>query len=195
MINLWRQNPWARRAVFLVPHVVVCLVIMDIVMSPIQALFADLDAQIVEQQALLARFNAFIAQDGSIQALERQRGGLEQYEEFLKGQNEGAIAADLQTRLKAIVDRAGCKLRSVQSLPTKLEDQMRYIGARIEMNGSLQAIQKALYAIETGKPYLFVTGAVLKPSTPIGGTDAVLEPTIEALLEILGAEPTEGLKQ
>ena len=93
------------------------------------------------------------------------------------------------------MDGAGCKLRSVQSLPTKPGDQIRYIGVRVEMNGSLQSVHKAIYAVETGKPYLFITGVVLKPSAPAGRPDTRLEPTIEAQLEIFGAVQSEAAKR
>ena len=66
------------------------------------------------------------------------------------------VVADLQTRLKAIAEAAGARLRSVQSLPPKTKDEVRYVGARLDVYGTVEAIQRTVYAVEAGKPYLFV---------------------------------------
>jgi general secretion pathway protein M len=112
------------------------------------------------------------------------RGG-----EFLAGPNENVISADLQTRLKAIAVSAGARSRAVQALPLKTNNQIRYSGSRIEIFGSLQSIHRAIYAIESAKPYLFITGAVIKVMPPASRQGVPEEPIIQAQLDIFGEFP------
>ena len=59
--------------------------------------------------------------------------------------------------------------------------------------GTLAAIQRAIHAVESGKPYLFVTAATLKSSSAVARPDAPAEPVIDAQLDIFGALRPEGL--
>ena len=77
-------------------------------------------------------------------------------------------------------------VQSAQSLPTKVIDHVKYVGAKIEINGSVQAVHKFIHAVESSKPYLFVTGAVLKSSSAFG-RPGPQEPIIDAQFEIFGA--------
>jgi general secretion pathway protein M len=98
----------------------------------------------------------------------------------------GVINADLQTRLKGLAEGAGARLRSAQTLPTKSNEQIKYSGSRIDISGSLQSIQRAIYAIETATPYLFITGAVIKTASAPSRPGLVEEPVIQAQLDIVG---------
>ncbi len=51
---------------------------------------------------------------------------------------------------------AGTRARSIQILPARTVDQVKYSGARIELTASLPVLMRAVYAIESSKPYLFV---------------------------------------
>ncbi|MFZ8255349.1 GspMb/PilO family protein, partial [Staphylococcus aureus] len=86
---------------------------------------------------------AVVAQAANVQSIvsdtsAQMRGG-----EFLTGPNENVISADLQTRLKAIVETAGARSRAVQALPLKTIDQIKYSGSRIEIYGPLLSIHRA----------------------------------------------------
>ena len=106
--------------------------------------------------------------------------------------NEGVIGADLQTRLKGMVETAGAKLRSVRTLPAETHEQTKYIGSRIELYGPLAAIHRAIYAVETAKPYLFVRSVAIKLAPPIGQVGIPQEPLLEAQLDIFGAVRIEA---
>jgi Type II secretion system (T2SS), protein M subtype b len=66
------------------------------------------------------------------------------------------------------------------------------VGARIELIGTLAAIQRAIHVVESGKPYLFVTAAALKSSSPVARPDMPSEPAVDAQLDIFGALRPEG---
>jgi hypothetical protein len=171
------------------------MVVFSLVALPIFDLFADRDSKIAERRMILARLEAVAGQDANVRSMALRPDAQLQAGEFLTGPSEGVINADLQTRLKGFAEAAGARLRSGQSMPVKASEQVRYTGSRIDMAGSLQSIQKAIHAIESAKPYLFVTGAVLKPALPTNRPGIVEEPTLQAQLDIIGPMLIEGHDQ
>jgi general secretion pathway protein M len=132
------------------------------------------------------------AHEAAVQDLVRKAAAQFDRGEFLAGANDGAVGADLQTRLKAIAEAGGTRLQSVQSMPAMQNGAVKYIGARIELIGALVAIQRTIHALESGKPYLFVTAAALKSSSPVARPDQPAEPVIDAQLDVFGALNPEG---
>lgn len=191
MRRIFRSTQFRRRALFVVGNLVICAAIVGFVVLPVYALFADRETRIEEQRKVLARLAAIAAQAANVQSIASETKAQMQGGEFLVGSNENVVSADLQTKLKAMAEAGGAKLRAVQALPAKTVDQIRYSGSRIEIFGSLQSIVKAVHAIESAKPYLFVTGAVLKsPPPPRQGVSE--EPVVQAQLDILGAMQVGG---
>jgi general secretion pathway protein M len=75
---------------------------------------------------------------------------------FLAGGNEAVVAAGLQNRLRGIVGASGGELKSTQVLPPEDEAGARRIAVRGELTGTLAAVQRMVYALESGTPLLFV---------------------------------------
>ena len=193
----WRDRPWLRPSAFVAGNVAAVLAIVAFVVLPVQAFFAERDAHIADQRALLARLAAIAGQQTRVQAAAREADAQVEQGEFLVGTNEGVIVADLQTRLKTTAEAAGARLRSVQSLPPKTREDVRYVGARLDVYGPVAAIQRTLHAVEAGKPYLFVDAAVVRaaptintPAIPNGTTQQ--EPVIDAQLDVFGAVHLKG---
>jgi hypothetical protein len=61
------------------------------------------------------------------------------------------------------------------------------VGSRVELQGSIPAVHRAIAAIEGIKPYLFVRAALLKPAPIAGRPDLPQEPLIDAELDVFGA--------
>src|SRR5437660_4455887 len=181
--NLWRARLWLRRVAFVAGNIAVALAIAAFVVMPVRAFFAQRAAQIVSQRALLARFTAIAAQQSRVQTAAQEADAQVEHGEFLVGTNEGVIVADLQTRLKTMVEAAGARLRSVQSLPPKMREEVRYVGARLDVYGPIAAIQRTLHAVEAGTPYLFVDAAVVRAAPSVNPAAlpnaAAQEPTID----------------
>ncbi|MBR1201861.1 MULTISPECIES: type II secretion system protein GspM [unclassified Bradyrhizobium] len=180
-----------RQLLFIAGNLVACALVAGIVVIPIVTFFTDRDSRIAEQQKVLARLSAISAQAAAVQSIVSDTKAQMQGGEFLTGPNESVISADLQTRLKALAEAAGARLRAVQALPVKVSDQIRYSGSRIEIFGPLQSILRAVHAIENAKPYLFVSGATLK-MVPATGQGGIQEPGIQAQLDIFGAIQVGG---
>jgi general secretion pathway protein M len=181
----WLDDTWVRRGLFVVVNSAAALVVAVLVIGPVRDLLERRDAQIAEQRSMLARFMAVAAQEATVETAAKQapadKGA------YLTGSNDGVVNADLQTRLKALVEAAGAHLRTVSALPPLTVEQLRYIGSHVDIFGSLPSIHRAVAAIESAKPFLFVRGAVIKPAPSAGPATASQEPVIDAQLDVFGA--------
>jgi general secretion pathway protein M len=91
---------------------------------------------------------------GQLEALRRDRA---RGQGLLPGANAQLAAADLQGRVKRVVEANGSVLRSTQVLPTRDEAGYRQVGIRISIEAEVDGLQKMLHALESATPHLFVT--------------------------------------
>ncbi|WP_315766705.1 MULTISPECIES: type II secretion system protein GspM [unclassified Bradyrhizobium] len=180
-----------RRVLFILGNLAILFLIARCIILPIEAVFADREARIADQSRRLAHLNAIVAQASSIESFVSDTNLQVQNGEFLSGVNENVVGADLQTKLKSMTEAAGARSRSVQTLPARTIGQLKYSGVRIDLTAPLPALMRAVYAIESSKPYLFVFAASLKSST-LGLQSKVAEPVLQAQLDVYGATLTGG---
>jgi len=174
------------RMLFVVGNLAAGAAIVSIGVLPLFEMFAERETRIEQQSKQLGRLQAIVNQTARVDAVEAQTKAQMQGAEFLAGASENVVSADLQTNLKALTQAAGASLLTVQALPPKTVDHLRYSGARIEISGSLQSILKAVYAIEASTPYLFISAATLK-STQAQPGGVSEEPVVQAQLDVVGA--------
>ena len=180
-----------RAALFIAGNLVFWGLAISIIVMPVLSFFADREGRIDQQRRVLARLTAIAAQASSIQSIISETKAQIESGEFLTGTNENVISADLQTRLKEMTEAAGARPRAVQALPAQTVNLIRYTGSRLEISGSLQSIVRSMHAIESSKPYLFITGAALKILPPTRQAVAE-EPVVQAQLDIFGATRLGG---
>lgn len=181
------------QALFILGNLVFCALIVSAIALPVLSFFAERDERIADRSKVLARLKGIVAQETNIQAIASDTKAQLQSGEFLNGANENVIGADLQTRLKALTEAAGTRSRTIQALPVKAVDQLRYAGSRIDIVGPIQSIQRAVHAIEIAKPYLFITAAAVIRNVPVAGRPGVVEePAIVAQLDVYGAVQVAG---
>jgi hypothetical protein len=193
MMHNWHDDVRLRAAAFIFLNIAAGLASYALLVGPIYDLFVSRETYIVDQYALLARLTSIAAQEPKVQAIVRETSVQLKGGEFLVGPDEGVINADLQTRLKGMAGSTGARLRSIQALPPKVKDRIKYVGSRLEIIGALKALQRVIYGVESGTPYLFITAADIRPSPPTQNSPE--EPTIEARLDIYGAVQVEGRDQ
>ena len=75
---------------------------------------------------------------------------------FLHGANESMIAAQLQNRVKRVVETARGELKSTQVLPSREEGKFRRIAIRGQMTVSIPALQRTFFDLEATSPLLFI---------------------------------------
>jgi hypothetical protein len=177
------------RVAFMLANVTAVIGFLILIVWPIQDFFADRDARISEQRALLARFNAIAAQRSTVEGLAAQSMTSQPRSEFLQGDNDGVATANFQTMLKGMVEPTGARLRSMRTLPTASADKLKFIGAQLDMTGTMQAVFQTIRTIEAAKPFLFIINAELKPTQQSAATPAgsSAEPTIDTQIDVIGA--------
>ncbi|MBL8658929.1 MAG: type II secretion system protein M [Rhodospirillales bacterium] len=132
---------------------------MAIVRPYLDALDANRDA-IGEQAALRDRYVGLAAGDAASDT-EAADAGDEPSDEgggesaYLEGASEALVAADLQNRVKTVVQDNGGVLNSTQILETTSESGFRRLAVRVRMSASMDALYKVLYELETQRPFLF----------------------------------------
>ncbi len=135
-------------------------------LAALQPLLDDYQAtrrSIADDAAALARFRRVAAElprrRAELAALRRRQAASEG---FLQGTNEALVAAQIQNRLKALVEAAQGELKSTQVLPVQEEGKYRRIALRVQMTLDTAAAQRVLYGIETASPLLFVDNVDLR---------------------------------
>jgi general secretion pathway protein M len=182
----WLQRRGVRRSAFVLANVLALALVYMAFISPVLSQFVDRDMRIGEQQSLLNRLRGVAAQEAHYLALRSDIQRELAIDEFLSGVSASAIAADLQTRMKRIVESHGALTRAMQGLPPKSDGSLKYSGVRIEMAGPLQSIYRTVYSIETSKPYLRIASASLKLDASYTAATGRNEPSIFAQLDVYG---------
>jgi general secretion pathway protein M len=173
-----------RGTAFIAANLAVLLALGVLVVAPIHGSLQEGEAEIERQTETLARVKTIAQHKPSLPAPDQVASTAEM---FQTGPHEGVAAANLQARLKTMSEAAGAKVRSVQGIPARSEGTLRYIGAKLEIFGPLPSVHRAVQAIESAKPFLFVTNSLLKLSPLAARPGNTTEPIIEAQLDIVGA--------
>ena len=131
-----------------------------LVVAPVIAAYREVGLAIEQSQLLLERYRGLARQTPELSArlaeLEERAakaGG------YLKGPSDALAAAELQDQVRTIIERAGGNMRSTQILPANAVDSsvpFRRAGLRIQLGIDIEGLQKVLYEVEAGQPYLFV---------------------------------------
>jgi hypothetical protein len=180
-IDQWTQNTNIRRVFFLIATLAPVLIILFYLILPIKDGIREGEAEILRQSQMLARLKGIAA----YKPPEQPKPATDvPANEYLPGPNEGVAVANLQARLKTFAQLNGTMLRSIQGLPARSEGSIRWIGARLDVSGSIQSVHRLVFAIEDARPYLFIGNATVRMQQRAVNPN---EPVIDAQLEVLGA--------
>jgi general secretion pathway protein M len=165
---MWRMSKTMSRvaAVGLLAAVFAILVLG--VAKPIVHRFQELAQAIDEQRQQREQYGAIAAQAANVRLLEQQRQAELALGEFLTGDSEIAMQANLQTAVTGMAQASGLRIRSARKLPERERPPFRLIGMGINLTADIESVQKILYAIETARPYLLVEAADI---SPLGGAN------------------------
>jgi general secretion pathway protein M len=90
-------------------------------------------------------------------ASRQSRSGL-----YLAGDTDALAAAGLQEDVGAKIEKNGGKLRSIQILPVKTDGDFKRVTVRVQLTATLGSFTRILYALESGKPYVFIDNLDVK---------------------------------
>ncbi|MDH3659748.1 MAG: type II secretion system protein GspM [Alphaproteobacteria bacterium] len=114
---------------------------------------------------------------------------------YLEGASDALAAAELQDLVETMVETAGGQVVSVQTLPsssTEQEEAPFRTGLQVRFAAAVDQLANALYALETGEPFLFVDRLDVSKS---GGGKREAEPgapTVDVRLDVFGYRMWRG---
>ena len=165
---MWAMSkPMSRLAALGLLAAVLAILVLGVA-KPIVNRFQELAQAIEEQREQLAQYGAVAAQAANVRHLEQQRQAELALGEFLSGESETAMQANLQTTLSGMAQASGVRIRSARKLPERERPPFKLIGMGVNLTADIENVQKILYAIETARPYLFVESADI---SPLGGAN------------------------
>ena len=154
--------------------------------------YRDYQNQLQQQQERLAQLERIAATREPVQQrivkIQQDRNITAQY---LPQSAPALAAAELQQRIKAVVEAAGGALQSTQALPPVEEGGAMKVTVSAIMNGDTGSVQKVLYDLEGQTPLLFVdnlelSARMMRPRLPNGRYANYTRMQLSAQFEISG---------
>jgi general secretion pathway protein M len=162
-----------------------------LVLAPVIAAYQEVAQEIDESRLLLQRYRNLAGQQPELRArladLEQESAKVGGY---LKGSSDALAAAELQDHARAVIESAGGDLRSTQILPAGATDSkvpVRRATLRIQLAIDIKGLQKVLYQLETGQPYLFVDELTVRQQRiRRRSKEPEQEPVLDVSFEVFG---------
>lgn len=161
-------SPVTRRVIAVLLLVLVLALPWQLVIRPIIQAFHTKTEEITDQQLVVRRLQAQIVARPMLEQrladMQDERGA--DGEAYLSGDNDALAAAQLQARVRQVIDTHGATLTSTQILDASDVEGFRKLAVSVRMSAQIEALQRILYDLETGSPVLFIdTLDVVSPPT------------------------------
>jgi general secretion pathway protein M len=164
----------------------------QLIFAPVLVAYRDGETSIEQSKELLERYQA-LAEQRSLLAdrLAEQQERAASAAGYLTGPSDALAAAQLQDRVKSVVEAAGGELRSTQILPaTRLEGNLgfRRTTLRVQFVVTIQGLETTLYELETGQPYLIIDDVTVRQERIRRSRrdDPKSEPVLNVSFELFG---------
>ena len=137
-----------------------------LIIAPVLSAYRDGEARIEQAKELLQRYEALGQQRSLLtDRLAEQQERAASAAGYLQGPSDALAAAQLQDRVKSVVETAGGQLRSTQILPAEqLEAELgvRRTRLRVHFVVTIEGLEESLYELETGQPYLVIDDVTVR---------------------------------
>ena len=194
-----QPNSLLSRTLALILLVLVLLSGGRLVVAPLLAVFQNNASRIEQTEVLLRRYQALAEQRPAIadrlvaqQDLAASAGG------YLQGPSDALAAAELQDRVKSVIEGAGGELRSTQILPAGTVEGIAVIrraALRVQFDATIENLAEILYELESGEPYLLIDQLSVRDQRTRRRNEAETEAPLYISFELSGylhAEPIWG---
>ncbi len=157
--------------------------------APVARAYRSYDVAIAAQRAELARYQAMLALRRPLEArlggLEAQRPGAE---DLLAGGSASGAGAQLQDMIKRHIAEGHGFFVSAQDLPAKVTAGFERVGVRVQFTVTIDGLTRALHAIESGRPLLFVEAVDVrgKPVRKGQEFDRTRDVPLDVTLDVIG---------
>ncbi len=108
-------------------------------------------------------------------------------QEFLSGESETLIRANLQQRFNQIAGTQKLSVISVGNAPDFTRNEITYTGLQANVSGNIANLHKTLLALESSRPILFITNLTIRSTDGLSTQAPVAEPILVAQLRLYGA--------
>ena len=138
----------------------VLVVCYRLVITPVWNAYRDTGEGIERAETLLQRQRALAAQRPLLIArLQEEKEQAAAIAGYLQGPSDALAAAQLQDRVKEVVEGAGGDLRSTRILPAEVVESSpdaRRTALRVQMIVLIDGLAEILYELEAGQPYVLI---------------------------------------
>jgi len=154
--------------------------------------YRDYQNQLQQQQERLAQLERIAATREPVkQRIAKVQQDRNITAQYLPQSAPALAAAELQQRIKAVVEAAGGTLQSTQALPPVEEGGAMKVTVSAIMNGDTGSVQKVLYDLEGQTPLLFVdnlelSARMMRPRLPNGRYANYTRMQLNAQFEVSG---------
>lgn len=141
------------------------IIVGMLLLAPLIAQHRRYDDRLADLGERLQRYlNVVQTQSVTQDALDRIRRQSAATRYYLRSDDESLASAELQEHIKRVIDRSGGQLASTQVLASQRAEHANVATVRVTMRGDAEALQKALYGLETGRPMLFLDNVSIRRS-------------------------------
>ncbi|MFQ5534656.1 MAG: type II secretion system protein GspM [Sphingomonadales bacterium] len=172
--------------------VLVALIVLAYVavIGPIISAYTDYENSLSDMRHRLTQYTRIAAQRPQ---LAEQLDDLAKHppssRDFLTGNGDAIVAANLQRLVTQIIRRSRGRLISTQVLKPSSEEGLRKIALSVQFEGDIRSLQQILFAIESGKPVMFIEmmDIRLNPAGSQQGRQSNIGPSVlRARLDLYG---------
>jgi hypothetical protein len=198
MIESVTKLPKGRQRALAMAALVVAVALgIAVLLAPVVFLHRHYDDAIASLSDLLDRYRRVAAQ------APEYRKALDAIRErdarrfFLRNTAPNLAGAELQELVRAAIESNAGRITTSQNQGPRDEGRFRQIIVSVQFFATTPALQKILYAIETGPPYLVVENMTLRPLNAFRGFKPVAgqEPELNVQLDVAGFAFAEAEKR
>jgi general secretion pathway protein M len=162
-----------------------------LVIAPLVTTYRDGQSRIEQAKELLQRYEALAEQRSLLaERLAEEQERAASAAGYLTGPSDALAAAELQDRVKSVVEGAGGELRSTQILPAEeLEADLgfRRTALRVHFVVTIDGLEETLYELETGQPYLIIDEVTVRQERARRRrSEPQAQPMLDVSLELFG---------
>ncbi len=152
-----RMTPLVSRLLALALLVGVLALPYFALVRPLIAAYANNASEIAEQRELMSQYRRLAANQDMLRTrLARLQQNALYRSAYLPGGNEVLVAAQLQERVKAVIEKAEGVQNSTQILQSEPENGFRRVTVRVRMTGNMNVLHQTFHELESSEPLLFV---------------------------------------
>ena len=145
----------------------------------------NLKAEISEQEgmiALLTKRMEMAAQGPAVVSLDKHEAA----DVLIHGGTAGIAAAEMQRQVAAVADASGLRISRMQSVNVSQNGGAVALQLELEATGKIEGLQNFLYALESGKPFVFVKDANISVAGAADPSAGAGQPSVRMTLEAAG---------